>query len=90
LQLRISRIELEIWPETIVTLGASAGVSVFADDGATHEALIAEADRRMYQDKASRKSPAPASAHPDASSSSSAAHPLTNGEPVDALEQTIV
>ncbi len=57
LQQRINRIQLEIWPETIVTLGASAGVSVFPDDGTTHEALIAEADRRMYQDKASRKKP---------------------------------
>ena len=37
LQQRINRIQLEIWPETIVTLGASAGVSVFPDDGTTHE-----------------------------------------------------
>ena len=56
LQERISRIRLELWPETIVPLGASAGVAVFPDDGTTHEVLIAEADRRMYQDKASRRS----------------------------------
>src|SRR6185436_20047890 len=55
LQQRINRVQLEIWPDTVVTLGASAGVSVFPDDGATYEVLIAEADRRMYQDKAGRK-----------------------------------
>jgi diguanylate cyclase (GGDEF)-like protein len=55
LQQRINRIQLDVRPEMLMTLGASAGVSVFPDDGATHEVLIAEADRRMYQDKAGRK-----------------------------------
>ena len=37
-----------------VRLGASAGAAVFPDDGATYEALLADADRRMYRDKAVR------------------------------------
>ena len=55
LQQRINRVQLDVRPEMLVTLGASAGVSVFPDDGATYEVLIAEADRRMYRDKAGRK-----------------------------------
>jgi len=92
LQQRISRIELEIWPETIVTLGASAGVSVFPDDGTAHEALIAEADRRMYKDKANRKkrgqstSGSPDPGNPPAADS---AQTRTTDEPFNALEQTI-
>jgi len=59
LQQRIQRIQLEICPETILMLGASAGVAVFPDDGTSLEALVAEADREMYKDKASRKQPGP-------------------------------
>ena len=79
LQQRINRIQLEIWPETIVTLGASAGVSVFPDDGITHEVLIASADRRMYQDKAGRKTlgpPASGSIEVAAPALTDSAHPL--------------
>jgi diguanylate cyclase (GGDEF)-like protein len=54
LQQRVSEIEIEVWPETILRLSASAGVSVFPHDGATFESLIASADRRMYAQKASR------------------------------------
>jgi diguanylate cyclase (GGDEF)-like protein/putative nucleotidyltransferase with HDIG domain len=60
LQQRISRVQLEIWPDTTVTLGASAGVSIFPDDGTTHDMLVGEADRRMYRNKASRKQAVPA------------------------------
>jgi diguanylate cyclase (GGDEF)-like protein len=55
LQQRISEVTLEIWPEQTLRFDASAGVSVFPDDGTTYEALIAAADRRMYQDKADRR-----------------------------------
>jgi len=84
LQDRISRIRLELWPETIVPLGASAGVSVFPDDGTTHEVLIAEADRRMYQDKANRRKPG------SPSSRDAGAVALRAAEPAVVLEQTIV
>ena len=40
---------------TELDLKASAGVAVFADDGADPEALVARADERLYQDKRSRK-----------------------------------
>ena len=38
-----------------VPLRISAGAAVFPHDGTTYEALLAEADMRMYQDKAQRK-----------------------------------
>jgi diguanylate cyclase (GGDEF)-like protein/putative nucleotidyltransferase with HDIG domain len=55
LQQRIGRIQIEVTPRSAVTLGASAGVAMFPEDGNTHETLMAAADRRMYQDKANRK-----------------------------------
>ena len=36
-------------------LAASAGAAVFPHDGATYEALLADADQRMYRDKAARR-----------------------------------
>ena len=33
----------------------SAGVAVFPHDGSTYETLLAEADQRMYRDKAARR-----------------------------------
>jgi GGDEF domain-containing protein len=38
-----------------VRLGISAGASVYPYDGATHEELLADADNRMYRDKAARR-----------------------------------
>jgi diguanylate cyclase (GGDEF)-like protein len=38
-----------------VRLAVSAGAATYPDDGATDEALLAAADRRMYEDKAERK-----------------------------------
>ena len=55
LQDRIGEIELEVGPGVRKRLAASAGVSVFPHDGASYEALIADADRRMYRDKANRR-----------------------------------
>jgi predicted signal transduction protein with EAL and GGDEF domain len=55
LQERIGAIEIEIRPGKTLRLGASAGASVFPHDGATYEALLADADHRMYRDKAARR-----------------------------------
>ena len=43
-------------PGQRIRLGASAGAAVFPHDGATYEALLADADRRMYRDKSTRRS----------------------------------
>jgi diguanylate cyclase (GGDEF)-like protein/putative nucleotidyltransferase with HDIG domain len=56
LQERIGRIELEVRPGQFVRLAASAGAAVFPHDGLTYEALLADADLRMYRDKAARRS----------------------------------
>jgi diguanylate cyclase (GGDEF)-like protein/putative nucleotidyltransferase with HDIG domain len=56
LQERISTIEVEVRPGVRMRLGTSAGAAVFPEDGTTYEALLAEADRRMYQDKSARRS----------------------------------
>jgi len=54
LQQRIGQIELEVRTGKRVRLAASAGASVFPHDGANYETLLAEADHRMYRDKAVR------------------------------------
>jgi len=55
LQHRIGEIEIEVRGGKRVRLAASAGASVFPHDGRTYEALLAEADHRMYRDKATRR-----------------------------------
>ena len=55
LQERISEIELEVRGGKRLRLSASAGGSVFPHDGTTYEMLLADADHRMYRDKASRR-----------------------------------
>ncbi|HEX4346999.1 MAG TPA: diguanylate cyclase [Vicinamibacterales bacterium] len=55
LQERISEIELEVRGGKKIRLAASAGASVFPHDGTTYEALLADADHRMYRDKAARR-----------------------------------
>jgi diguanylate cyclase (GGDEF)-like protein len=55
LQQRVADIEIEVLVGRRIRLGASAGVAVFPQDGVTYEALIAEADSRMYRDKAARR-----------------------------------
>ena len=52
-------------PGRVTRLAVSAGVAVFPHDGATYEALLAEADARMYRDKAVRRGDIPV-AHPAA------------------------
>jgi diguanylate cyclase (GGDEF)-like protein/putative nucleotidyltransferase with HDIG domain len=55
LQDRIGQIELEVRTGKRLRLAASAGASVFPHDGADYETLLAEADHRMYRDKALRR-----------------------------------
>ena len=55
LQEQIAEIQLEVRAGKRLRLAASAGASVFPHDGATYEALLADADQRMYRDKAARR-----------------------------------
>ncbi len=55
LQDRVAQINVEVRPGKLVSLAVSAGASVFPHDGTTYEALLAEADHRMYRDKAARR-----------------------------------
>jgi diguanylate cyclase (GGDEF)-like protein/putative nucleotidyltransferase with HDIG domain len=56
LQARIEDVQLEVRTGKHLRLAASAGASVFPHDGKTHEALLADADQKMYRDKAMRRS----------------------------------
>jgi diguanylate cyclase (GGDEF)-like protein/putative nucleotidyltransferase with HDIG domain len=56
LQRRVAAIQVSV-DGVDVPIGASAGASTFPHDGRTHETLLAVADRRMYADKARRRSP---------------------------------
>jgi diguanylate cyclase (GGDEF)-like protein len=55
LQATVSEIRLEVEPGRWVQLAASAGAAVFPRDGVTGDALLAEADLRMYRDKSARR-----------------------------------
>ena len=55
LQERIGQIELEVRTGKRLRLAASAGAAVFPHDGSNYETLLAEADHRMYRDKAVRR-----------------------------------
>ncbi len=55
LQQKVGEIELEVRGGKTIRLAASAGCSVFPHDGATYETLLADADHRMYRDKAVRR-----------------------------------
>jgi len=56
LQRAVDAIPFEARPGRQVRLGVSIGAAVFPRDGRTYEGLLASADRRMYQDKADRRS----------------------------------
>jgi len=60
LQERIGQIEIEVRTGKRVRLAASAGAAVFPHDGSNYETLLAEADHRMYRDKAERRGLRPA------------------------------
>jgi diguanylate cyclase (GGDEF)-like protein len=67
LQARIAEIQLEVRTGKHLRLAASAGASVYPHDGTTYEALLADADQRMYRDKAARRGqPRPNSIVPEA------------------------
>ncbi len=55
LQQRVMDIKLEVRAGKRLPLAASAGASVFPGDGTTYEALLADADHRMYRDKTTRR-----------------------------------
>jgi diguanylate cyclase (GGDEF)-like protein/putative nucleotidyltransferase with HDIG domain len=55
LQERVAQIEFEVRPGKRMPLAVSAGAAVFPHDGTTYEALLAEADHRMYRDKSARR-----------------------------------
>jgi diguanylate cyclase (GGDEF)-like protein/putative nucleotidyltransferase with HDIG domain len=55
LQEAIGQIQIQVRPGVHLRLGASAGAAVFPYDGASYDEILAEADRRMYQDKSSRR-----------------------------------
>jgi diguanylate cyclase (GGDEF)-like protein len=55
LQQRVSEIRLDVGPGKCLALGVSAGAAVFPYDGTSYETLLAEADQRMYRDKALRR-----------------------------------
>jgi diguanylate cyclase (GGDEF)-like protein/putative nucleotidyltransferase with HDIG domain len=59
LQSRIAEIQLDVRAGRRLRLAASAGAAVFPEDGATYEALLADADHRMYRDKAARRGHVP-------------------------------
>jgi diguanylate cyclase (GGDEF)-like protein/putative nucleotidyltransferase with HDIG domain len=59
LQHRVAQINVEVRPGKLVRLAVSAGASVFPHDGTTYETLLAEADHRMYRDKAARRGELP-------------------------------
>ena len=56
LQQAIEDIPFEVRPGRFQKLGSSFGYAVFPHDGVAYESLLATADKRMYQDKAERKS----------------------------------
>jgi diguanylate cyclase (GGDEF)-like protein/putative nucleotidyltransferase with HDIG domain len=56
LQDAVAAIRLESQEGRRIPLNVSAGAAVFPEDGETYERLLARADRRMYRNKAQRKS----------------------------------
>jgi len=62
LQEAIDRLVFEARPGKRVPLAISVGAAVFPHDGDTYEALLAQADNRMYRDKGRRKKSQPRTA----------------------------
>jgi diguanylate cyclase (GGDEF)-like protein/putative nucleotidyltransferase with HDIG domain len=54
-QINTIEIEVEVYSGKRIQLKASAGAAVFPHDGRSYEELLAQADRRMYQDKSVRR-----------------------------------
>ncbi|MBI2189111.1 MAG: diguanylate cyclase [Acidobacteria bacterium] len=55
LQVAIGRIVLDVESAARRPLSISAGIAVFPHDGDNYDALVAKADRQMYEDKSRRK-----------------------------------
>ena len=55
IQQRIAEIEIEVRAGKKVRLAVSAGTAVYPHDGTSYETLLADADQRMYRDKAARR-----------------------------------
>jgi diguanylate cyclase (GGDEF)-like protein len=55
IQQSVHEVYFEAHPGKRLQLGISIGASMFLQDGASYEELLALADSRLYQDKASRK-----------------------------------
>ena len=55
LQQAVDNLELEARPDLRIPMMISAGAAVFPHDGNSYEALLAEADSRMYRDKNERR-----------------------------------
>src|SRR5262249_4259281 len=55
LQDAVLKIQLEVRAGKKIPIGISVGASVFPHDGTTYEALLADADHRMYRNKAARR-----------------------------------
>jgi diguanylate cyclase (GGDEF)-like protein len=55
LQEAVGRILLDVEGGRRVPLSISAGLAVFPQDGDNYDALVARADRQMYEDKSRRK-----------------------------------
>ena len=70
LQERISDIALEVRPGETIRLGASIGAAVYPHDGENYEALLADADHRMYRDKTHRRRSRATGAEPTATAAS--------------------
>jgi diguanylate cyclase (GGDEF)-like protein len=64
LQETIDATHLESRPGKTIALGISVGAAVFPHDGESYETLLATADSRMYQDKASRRRTAASATEP--------------------------
>ncbi len=58
LQAAVGRILLDVEEGRRVPLSISAGLAVFPQDGDNYDALVAKADRQMYEDKSRRKNDA--------------------------------
>jgi diguanylate cyclase (GGDEF)-like protein/putative nucleotidyltransferase with HDIG domain len=83
LQERIGQIEIEVRTGKRVRLAASAGAAVFPHDGSDYETLLAEADHRMYRDKAGRRGHSPSRHAPDAGLTGDLNTPAVSAEAAD-------
>jgi diguanylate cyclase (GGDEF)-like protein len=64
LQDKLAQIQIEVRGGKRLHIAASAGASVFPHDGSTYEQLLADADQRMYREKAARRGVVSTSQHP--------------------------